>query len=80
MEKLRGVADGLTSLARPYASRGDCEAGVPVNIHSHMLGLSIRFSVRQRVVVAVLYALASSITIMSKFALMMSSSTMGMPS
>ena len=28
-----GTPSGFTSLARPYASVGDCEAGVPVIIH-----------------------------------------------
>ena len=56
----------LTSLARPYASIGDCEAGVPVIIHKYVCGLSSPFSTFQRVVCGFLYALASSTMIKSK--------------
>jgi hypothetical protein len=55
--KKRGTELGLTIFAKPYASSGDCDAGVPVIIHKKVLGLMIEASAFQRRVVAVLYAL-----------------------
>ena len=52
-----GTPLGLTSLAKPYASAGDCEAGVPVIIHSKVSGLMIELSAFHLRVVTVLYAL-----------------------
>ena len=52
---------GTHSLASPCASTGDCAAGVPVNIHTHVFAVISLAIVFHRFVVAVLYALASSI-------------------
>ena len=49
-----GTLSGLTSLAKPYASAGDCDAGVPVIIHRCDDGVMMDLSVFQRLVVTVL--------------------------
>ena len=52
--KNRGIPLGLTSLAKPYASAGDCEAGVPVIIHNRVSGVRMLASALKRLVVGVL--------------------------
>ena len=61
-----GMLLGLTNLAKPYASTGDCDAGVPVIIHRCVFGLMMLLSAFQRRVVGVLYAFASSTITKSK--------------
>ena len=78
--KKGGTPVGFTSFARPYASAGDCAAGVPVSIHKPLI---LRFMSRktfQRSVCAFLYADASSTTIRSKPPLITSSLTIPSPS
>ena len=55
-----GTPVGLTNLAKPYASTGDCAEGVPVIIHNIESGCRILLRDFHRLVDAFLYALASS--------------------
>ena len=75
-----GTPTGLTSFAKPNASIGDCEAGVPVIIQRRVEGAMSFAKVFQRFVVTVLYAFASSITIRSNPTLPISSETVPTPS
>ena len=69
-----GTLLGFTSLAKPNASAGDCDAGVPVIIHTNVSGLMMEFNDFQRRVVMVLYAFASSTMMRSNLPLALISS------